>query len=105
MNPEERRRAECDGDLADAFCSEEHRPESAQQSVTRREVRRPLAITAQNNELLLEQEIRRHYRPHTTGAIELRRHDGQMKPGEHEVSHARLSPGQTSDAAQRLPNP
>src|SRR5262249_15415498 len=33
MKPEKRRGAEGDGDLSDACCTEEHRPESTQQSV------------------------------------------------------------------------
>ena len=92
---------EGDGDFAEASWTEEHRPESAQQPVARRQVRRPLASTAQDDELLLEQEILRHHRSHTTGATELRGHDGQVQQGEQEVPHVRVSVGQTSGAAQR----
>jgi hypothetical protein len=51
--------------------------------------------------VLLLQEILRHHCPHTTGAMEFRGHDGHMKHGEHDVSHVRVSVGQTSGAAQR----
>jgi hypothetical protein len=57
-----------DGSLSNAFRTEEDRPESAQQSVARRQVRRPLASTAQDDQLLLEQEILRHHRSDTPGA-------------------------------------
>src|SRR5262249_37552879 len=53
---QERRRAEGDGDLSDAFWTEKERPESAEQPVALREVRRAPASTAQDDQLLLEQE-------------------------------------------------
>jgi len=68
MNRQERRRAEGDGDLSDAFWTEEERPESAEQPVALRQVRRAPASTAQDDHLLLEQEILRHHRSHATGA-------------------------------------
>ena len=37
----------------------------------------------------LEQKILRHYRSYTTGATELRGHDGQMQQREQEVPHVR----------------
>jgi hypothetical protein len=40
----------------------------ADQPVAQRSVRRPLAFTAQDDQLLLEQAILRDYRPHATGA-------------------------------------
>ena len=79
MKREERRRAESDGDLSDASWTEEERPESAQQPVTPQQVRRPLASTAQDDQLLLEQEILRDHRSHATGATELCGHDGQVQ--------------------------
>ena len=88
MKHQERRGAEGDGDFAEAAWTEEHRPESAQQPVARRQVRRPLASTAQDDELLLEQEILRDYRSQTTGTTQLRGQDGQVKQGEQEVLHA-----------------
>ena len=39
-------------------------------------VRRPLASTAQNNQLLFEQEILRDHRSHATRATQLRGYDG-----------------------------
>jgi hypothetical protein len=84
---------------------EEERPESAEQPVAQRQVRRPLASTAQDDQLLLEQEILRDHRSQATGATQLRGHDGQAKQGEQEVLHARDSVGQTSDATQRCRNP
>ena len=67
MNRQERRRAEGDGDLSDAFWTEEERPESAEQPVALRQVRRAPASTAQDDHLLLEQEILRHHRSFATG--------------------------------------
>ena len=101
MKRQERRGAYADGDLSDSSWTEEERPESAEQPVAQRQVRRPLASTAQDDQLLLEQEILRDHRSHATGATQLRGHDGQVKQGEQEVLHARDSVGQTSSATQR----
>src|SRR5262245_31850228 len=101
MKPEKRRWAEGDRDLAEAPCTEEQRPEAAEQPVTRPQVRRPLASTAQDDELLLEQEIFHHHRSHTTRTTEFRGYDGQMNDGEHEVSHVRGRGRSDIRAAQR----
>src|ERR1019366_2044534 len=101
MKRQERRGAYGDGDRSDSSWTEEERPESAQQPVAQRQVRRPLASTAQDDQLLLEQEILRDHRSRATGATQLRGHDGQVKQGEQEVLHARASVGQTSSATQR----
>ena len=101
MKRQERRGAEGDGDLSDASWTEEERPESAEQPVAQRQVRRPLASTTQDDQLLLEQEILRDHRSHATGATQLRGHDGEVEQGEQEVLHARVSVGQTSGATQR----
>jgi hypothetical protein len=82
-----------DGDFSDAFWTEEERPESVEQPVAQRQVRRPLASTAQDDQLLFEQEILRDHRSHATRATQLRDDDGQMKQGEQEVLHARNSVG------------
>jgi hypothetical protein len=82
MKRQERRGAYADGDFSDSSWTEEERPQSADQPVAQREVRRPLAITAQDNQLLLESEILRDHRSHATGATQLRRHDSQVKQGE-----------------------
>ena len=42
---------------------------------------RPLARTAQDDQLLLEQKILRDHRSHATGATQRRGHDGQVKAG------------------------
>ena len=105
MKRQERRGPEGDGNPSDASWTEEDRPESAQQPVARRQGRRPLASTAQDDQLLLEEEILRHHRSHTTGAAELRGHDGQVQQSEQEVPHVRVSVGQTSGATQRCLNP
>ena len=73
--------------------------------VTRRQAWRPLARTAQDDQLLLEQKILRDHRSHATGATQRRGHDGQVKQGEQEVLHARDSVDQTSGATQRGLNP
>src|SRR6266446_4805653 len=101
MKREERRGLEGDGSLSDTSCTEEDRPESAQQPVARRQVRRPLASTAQDDQLLLEEEILRHHRSHATRATELCGHDGQVQQGEQEVSHVRLSVSRTWGGEQR----
>ena len=89
--------------FSDASSTEENRPESAQQPVARCQVRRPLASTAQDDQLLLEQEILHDHRSHATGATHLRGHDGQVQQAEQEVLHARVSVGQASGARQRCP--
>ena len=91
---------EGDGDFSDAFRTEEERPESAQQPVALRQVRRALASTSEDDELLLEQEVLRHHRSDTTGATKLRGHDGEVKQGEQEVPHLRVRVGQMSGVAQ-----
>ena len=82
MKRQERRGAYADGDLSDSSGTDEEQPESAQQPVAHRQVRRPLASTAQNDQLLLEQEILRYHRWYATGATQLRGHDGHVKQGE-----------------------
>ena len=64
----------------------------------------PLARTAQDDQLLLEQKILRDHRSHATGATQRRGHDGPVKQGEQEGFHARDSVGQTSGATQRCLN-
>src|SRR5229473_104902 len=105
MPRQERRGAYADGDLSDSSWTEEERPESAEQPVAQRQVRRPVATTAQDDQLLLEQEILRDHRSHATGATQLRGHDSYVKQGEQEVLHARDSVGQISGATQRCANP
>ena len=112
MKRQECRGLEGDRSLSNASWPEEDRPESAQQPVARRQVRRPLASTAQDDQLMREQEILRHHRSHTPGATELRGHDGEVKQGEQEVPHVRVSVGQTlvdgnvagSGFGARIPN-
>ena len=62
--------------------TEDERPESTEQPIPPRQVRRPLASTAQDDQLLLEQEILRDHRSHATRATQLRGYDGQVKQGE-----------------------
>src|SRR3977135_872532 len=96
MKREKGRGTYADGDLSDSSWTEEERPESAEQPVAQRQVRRPLASTAQDHQLLLEQKILRDHRSHATGATQLRGRDGQVKQGEQEVLHARDSVGHPS---------
>jgi hypothetical protein len=65
-----------------SFWTEEERLQSADQPVAQRQVRRPPASTAQDDQLLLEQQILRDHRAHATGATKLRGHDSQVKQGE-----------------------
>ena len=88
MKCQKRRRAEDDGDLSDAFWTEEQRPESAQQPVAGRQVRRAPASTTQDDQLLLEQEILHDDRSHAPGATPLRGRDGQVLQGKQEIPHA-----------------
>src|SRR6266852_5444688 len=64
MKRQERRGAYADGDLPDSSWTEEERPQCADQPVAQRQVRRPLASTAQDDQLLLEQEILCDHRSH-----------------------------------------
>jgi hypothetical protein len=83
--------------------TEEERPESTEQPVAQRQIRRPLASTAQDDQLLLEHEILCDHRSRATAATQLRGHDSEMEQGEQEVFHARVSVGQTPGATQRCP--
>jgi hypothetical protein len=47
-----------------------------------------MASTLEHDQLLLEQEIFRDHRSHTTGATQLRDQDGQLKEGQQEALHA-----------------
>ena len=66
---------------------------------------RPPATTTKDNELLLEHEILGDHRSHATGATQLRCRDSEVKQGEQELLHVRVSVGQTPCAMQRLSNP
>ena len=101
MKPQQRRGAEGDGDFANSAWIEEERPESAEQSVARRQVGCPSATTGQNNQLLPEHEILGDHRSHAAGATELGRRDGQAQQHEQQVPHVRVSVSQTSRAVQR----
>src|SRR6516165_8193033 len=57
MKRQERRGTYADGDLSDSSGTEEERPESVEQPVPQRQVRRSMASAAQDDQLLLEQEI------------------------------------------------
>ena len=67
MKRQERRGAYADGDLSDSSSAEEKCPEAEQQSVTRCQAWRPLARTAQDDQLLLEEKMLRDLRSHATG--------------------------------------
>ena len=73
--------AYADGDLSDSSWAEEECPEAEQQPVTRCQAWRPLARTAQDDHLLLEQKTLRDHRAHATGATQRRGHDGPVKAG------------------------
>jgi len=82
MKNQERRGAYAGGDLSDSSWTEEERPESTEQPVPEGQVRRPLASPAQDDQLLLEEEILRDHRSHDTTATQLRGHNAQVKQGE-----------------------
>ena len=98
MKRQQRRRAKGDGDVSDASGTEKERSESAEQPVGPRQVGCSPTSTAQDDQLLLEHKILCNHRSHTTGATELRGHDGQVQQGEQEIPHVRVSVGQTSGA-------
>jgi hypothetical protein len=52
-----------------------------------------LTSPAQDDQLLLEQEVLRHHRSYTTDAAQLCGHDGEVKQGDQEVAHLRVSVG------------
>jgi len=79
MTCQERRGAKGDGDFSDASRTEEERPESAEEPVAQRQARRPPATSAQDEQLLLKQEIFRDHRAHATGATQLRNRDGEVE--------------------------
>ena len=84
MKRQERRRTDRDGNLSDASWTEEERRQSANQPVAQREVRRPLATTTKNDQLLLEHEILGDHCSHATGATQLRSHNGEVQQGDQE---------------------
>jgi len=92
---------EGEGSLSDTSCREEDQPESTQQPVARRQIRHPLASTAQDDQLLLEEEILRYHRSHPARATEPCAQEGQVQQGKQEVPHVRASVGQTWGAEQR----
>jgi hypothetical protein len=81
----------------------EEGPQSANQPVAQREVRRPLATTTKNDQLLLEYEILGDHGSHATGATQLPSHNGEVQQSDQEVLHARVSVGQRPGATQRCP--
>ena len=91
MKRQKRRGAYADGDFSDSSWTEEERPESAEQPVAQRQVRRPLTSTAQDDQLLLEQEILRDHRWNATRATQVRSEDSQVQQREQDVLHARES--------------
>src|SRR5262245_25562053 len=103
MKRQERRGAEGDGEFSNAAWIEEERLESAEQSVARRQVGRPATTAAEDDQLVLEQEILRDHGRHATRATKRRDHDGQVEQRVQEIPHVRVSVGQTSGAAQRCP--
>lgn len=103
MKRQERRRAEGDGDPSDAPWAEEERAESAQQPIASRQIWRAFASPAQDDQLLLEEEVLRHHRAHAPGATKPCGHHGQMQEREQEFLHARASVEQFLAGVQRCP--
>ena len=67
MKRQNRRGAERDGERSNSAWTQEQRPDSEEQPIAARQIRRPAARAAQNDELLLEEEILRDHRPHAAG--------------------------------------
>jgi hypothetical protein len=76
---QERRGSYADGELADSSWTEEKRSESADQPGAQRQLRPPLASSAQDDQLLLEHELLRDHRSRATRVTQLRGHDGQVE--------------------------
>ena len=53
-----------------------------EQPVAQRQVGRPLASAAQDDQWLLEQEMLRDHRSHASGTTQRRGHDDQVQQGE-----------------------
>jgi hypothetical protein len=100
MKRKQRRGPKRDGDVSDPPRIEEQRPESAQHPVAPPQVRRALAATPQDDQLLLEQQILRHHGAHATGPTELRGRDGKMQQREQDILHSRVSVGQVFGVAE-----
>jgi len=105
MKRQQRRGPKRDGDVSDTPRIEEQRPESAQQPVAPPQVRRTLAATAQDDQLLLEQQILRHHRAYATGTTELGCHDSKMQQREQDILHSRFSVRQVFSVVQRCGRP
>ena len=105
MKGQQRRGPKGDGDVSEAPRIEEQGPESAEQPGAPPQVRRTLAATAQDDQLLLEEQILRHDGAHATGTTELRSHDGKVQQREQDILHSRVSVGQVFSVAQRCGRP
>ncbi len=77
----------------DASGAEEERPTSAEEPAAERQARRPPSTTTKDDELLLQHEILGDHRSHATGATQLRGRDSEVKQGEQDVPHVRVSVG------------
>jgi hypothetical protein len=105
MKPQERRRAYGDRDLSDTSLIEEERPESAEQPVAQGQVRRPLASTAQDDQLLLEQEILAITARTPPGPQSFAVMTAKWSRASSRSFMREASVGQTSGATQRCLNP
>ena len=76
MPSQERRGSYGDGEPPESAGTEEQRPESAEESVARPQVGRPLSTSAQDEQPLREHEILGDHRADATRATQLGGHDG-----------------------------
>jgi hypothetical protein len=83
--------------------TEEQRPESAEESVARSQVGRPLSTSAQDEPLLLEHEILGDHRADAAGATQLGGHDGLVQQREPDVHRDCGGVEQTLGGMQRCP--
>ena len=101
MKRQERRGLQRDGSLSNSSGTEEDRAESAKQPVAGRQVRRALVSAAEDQQLLLKQEVLRHHRFDTADAAKFRDRHGEVKQREKSVPHSRVSVGQMQRVEQR----
>ena len=88
MKCQERRGAYANGELANSSWTDEERPESAEQPVAQRQVWRSLVSTAQDDQLLLEQEILHDHRSHAPGTTPLRGRHSLVQQREQEFGRS-----------------
>ena len=87
MKPQQRRGPDAHRGLRDATGAEKKRPEGQEKSVNGREVRRPSSRTADNQQLLLEEEILSEHRLDTARSKKLGGDSQQVGQEQQDILH------------------